>query len=137
MCCIRWRIRGSGNEEFPGISRTHRLDLELLVGLLVSQNHERDPGAGGRLAIRLDYLPAQEGSANGDRDANQAVHLREDRSCTVTDWELGFSGNYSWLVIVVLFVVKSLHLVDFERAIVFVQSRLHLNVMPLMLPHHF
>jgi hypothetical protein len=73
----------------------------------------------------------------GTEITNQAVHLREDRSCTVTDWTLGFSGNYSWLVIVVLFVVKSLHLVDFERAIVFVQSRLHFNVMPLMLPHHF
>lgn len=82
-------------------------------------------------------MQAQEGSTNGNRDANKAVHLREDRSRTVTDWALGFSGNYSLLVIVVLFVVKSLHLVDFQRVIVFVQSRLHLHVMPLMLPHHF
>ena len=61
----------------------------------------------------------------------------EDRSRTVTDRELGFSGEYSLLVIRVRFVVQSLYLVDFQRVIVFVQSRLHLHVMPLMLPHHF
>ena len=116
-------------------SRTHH--LERFVGLLVSHNHQGDPGPGGMFAISLDFWQAQEGSTNGDRDANAAVHLREDRSCTVGDWALGFSGNYSWLVIVVLFVVKPFHLVDFQRVIVFVQSRLHLNVMPLMLPHHF
>ena len=37
----------------------------------------------------------------------------EDRSRTVTDRELGFSGEYSLLVIRVRFVVQSLYLVDF------------------------
>jgi hypothetical protein len=88
-------------------------------------------------AISLDFFASAGGSTNGDPEASEAAHLRENRSSTVTDWALGFSGNYSLLVIVVLFVVQSLHLVDLQRVIVLVQSRLHLNMMPLMLPHQF
>ena len=117
-------------------SRTHR--LELFVGLLVSPEPRGRPRSWWHVGDELRFFcKRNEGSTNGDPDANEAAHLREDRSCTVTDWAPGFSGNYSLLVIVVLFVVQSLHLVDLQRVIVLVQSRLHLNMMPLMLPHQF
>jgi hypothetical protein len=43
----------------------------------------------------------------------------------------------SLLVVVVLFVVEPFYSVHFQRAIVFVQSRADLNVMPIMLSYCF
>jgi hypothetical protein len=45
--------------------------------------------------------------------------------------------SHSLLVVVVLFVVKPLYFAHFQRAIVFVQSGVDLNVMPLMFPDRF
>jgi hypothetical protein len=57
--------------------------------------------------------------------------------CPFADKLLEFCGDYSSLVVAVLVVLKPSYFVHFHRAIVFVQSRVDLNVMPLMLSYRF
>lgn len=58
-------------------------------------------------------------------------------SQSLPDEQFGFCRDYFLLVIAVLVVVKPFYFVHFERTIVFVQSRVDLNMMPLMLSYHF
>src|ERR1700683_377631 len=144
MFCIRWRIRGSGSEEFPLGNFPHSPPRTVRWVACFPQPRSRP-----RSWWHICHKPRFFCKRRRDRKRGTEMLTRrrisgrtgggpeEDRSRTVTDRELGFSGEYSLLVIRVRFVVQSLYLVDFQRVIVFVQSRLHLHVMPLMLPHHF